>query len=208
MSSWFFIEDSIIDTEVKEQNASNRVKGQISGGSNTDPVIVGSGLDRLMVVMTVEATSVTYNGDSFTNHAYVFDGFMQIWYLTAPDTGTHDLVVTGTNDTFYSATTFINVDQTTPLGASDADFNSGSPQSITLSAGLKDMVIAFTYTINAEPIPDSSQTEWWSDTWNNGVDDEYVSGSFIQGVGGDTSIEYTFGASPFDTIIGTVINNV
>ena len=81
-----------------------------SVSSITTPVTVASGTNRRLVVTVasndagspVPPASVTYNGVALTmsvskiNGAGGSDNYTSIWELPAPDTGTHDLVVTST----------------------------------------------------------------------------------------------------------------
>ena len=65
---------------------------------------ITSGSDRIMVVGVTTRnagpiTGITYNGDSLTKILEVspYGGYCQsMWYLIAPDTGTHNVVVTAT----------------------------------------------------------------------------------------------------------------
>jgi hypothetical protein len=74
------------------------------------PHTVGSGDSRMLVVGTAsedtstsdcDVTSVTFNGDTLTQAAQVYTvgdtvytQCVELWYLAAPDEGTHDIVIT------------------------------------------------------------------------------------------------------------------
>ena len=99
-----------------------------------------SGADRILVVATgVTGTTnavsgVTYNTVALTklNHSEdAGDARVELWYLVAPDTGTHDVVVTmaASSRVCGGAASYTGVDQTVPWGT-DSGANSNNVASL------------------------------------------------------------------------------
>jgi hypothetical protein len=89
-----------------------------------------SGSDRLLLVGVVfntsadDIASVTYNGVALTKINEVYQGgfgAVQLWYLTAPDMGTNDIVITANNTYFIigMSGSYTGVDQSNPIDTSD-----------------------------------------------------------------------------------------
>ena len=99
------------------------------GSSFTWSHTVGNGAARLLLVDvtinqsgTVTASSVTYNGVALTlrgSATFATNARAEVWYLIAPPTGAHDVVVTlsGNARTACGATSYSGVDQADPLSA-------------------------------------------------------------------------------------------
>jgi hypothetical protein len=97
-----------------------------------------SGTNRLLIVgVSVFAvgtvTGVTYNGVALT-HISACDGtnglyHTEIWYLIAPATGTHSVVVTLSTSltSIASAVSYVGVHQTSPTEASSINQGTGTP---------------------------------------------------------------------------------
>jgi len=105
--------------------------------SLTIPTTV-SGANFLLLAVQTRSSSVnvdaaTYNGDALTHLATESsnDGnLIELWYLTAPDSGTHDVVVTWASSATRvtaAVTTWSGVDQTTPLGTVNENHANASP---------------------------------------------------------------------------------
>ena len=99
-----------------------------------------------------QPTGVTYNGVALTKHleqdSYVSGfGFLVMWYLINPPTGSNTVVVTwadATNNLGLAATAgdFYNVDQVTPFGATAQNMaNSAATLAVTLAAGAGSLVV-------------------------------------------------------------------
>lgn len=92
--------------------------------------------------------SVTYNGVLLSlvgSAAQADDARVEIWSLVAPDTGTHDVVITFSAELIRTAvvgvTTFTGVDQVTPLGTFAS--NSGlqtTPATVNVSSAANELV--------------------------------------------------------------------
>lgn len=89
-----------------------------------------SGDNRLLVVSVAVGgassgssfiTGVTYNGVAMTQIAYTYDvdvdGQLSLWYLVAPATGTHDVVITASSSRYIGGevASYTGVMQTSPL---------------------------------------------------------------------------------------------
>ena len=112
-----------------------------------------SGSDRLLRVTTSHfdssdtISSITYNGVALTavpggstnNGQY----YVTAYYLIAPDTGTHDIVVTVTGSVFdfgAGAISYTDVHQTTPLGTAVTATGTSTTPSVTVSSAADELV--------------------------------------------------------------------
>ena len=123
-----------------------------------------SGTDRLMLVgvsfvnqsneeVLPNPNGVTYNGDPLTFVGAINnqssggdDARVEIWSLVAPDTGTHNVVVTFDQNLNIGAVagvmTFNGVDQTTPLGAFASNEDQSISSSVTVSSAADELIFA------------------------------------------------------------------
>lgn len=143
-----------------------------------------SGTDRLLLVgvsfnpnQGETVSSVTYNGTalSFVGSAtHSNDARIEIWQLVAPDTGTHDVVVTFSAELQYGAVagaqTFTGVHQTTPLGTFvGANDISAGPATVDVSSASNELVFD---TVACETCTSltagAGQTERWNLSWADG----------------------------------------
>jgi hypothetical protein len=93
-------------------------------------------------------SNVTYNGVGLTPVGSATQGTgsrVEIWRLIAPDTGTHDVVVTFSDNLDETAkvgvTTFTGVHQTTPLGTfAGANGYSLGPATVDVSSATNELV--------------------------------------------------------------------
>ncbi|MGV6858953.1 MAG: DUF4347 domain-containing protein, partial [bacterium] len=135
-----------------------------------------SGSDRLMVVgLSMHkdrgpVSSVTYNGTALTLVGTGQNGGdearIELWALTAPDTGTHDVVVNlagGGHGAVVGVTTFTGVDQATPYGSFfSATGNSSSISLGGISSAADEQIFSVVDHHNGTSLtPDSGQTESW-----------------------------------------------
>ena len=112
-----------------------------------------SGTDRLLRVTTSHfdssdtISSITYNGVALTavpggstnNGQY----YVTAYYLIAPDTGTHDIVVTVTGSVFdfgAGAISYTDAHQTTPLGTAVTATGTSTTPSVTVSSAADELV--------------------------------------------------------------------
>src|SRR5436190_8433850 len=93
--------------------------------------------------------SVTYNGVAMTSAGLVHSnnddsGYVQLFYLKAPATGTHPVVVTlsgGTASLEAGSLSFSGVDQTTPVRNITTAAGSGTTPAVTVASGPGNMVV-------------------------------------------------------------------
>lgn len=111
-----------------------------SGTSHTFPLTVSGSDTHLLVFAMTNGTinSVTFNGDACTLVSTT-SGSQNIktYRLTAPDAGTHDVVVTTSASTFCYPTGIVHsgVDQTNPINTSNTSNASGAISVTTSTAG-------------------------------------------------------------------------
>ncbi|MFL5304729.1 MAG: hypothetical protein ACJ8F1_05925, partial [Polyangia bacterium] len=122
------------------------------------------------------ATTVTYNGVALTFAGASTNGTVrsEIWYLVAPASGTHNVVVTAPNATAVTATSmsFTGVNQTTPLGSTvGAIGTSTSPQvSLTSAVGEPVFDVAGAVGTTAPTVAGATQTVRNTNTTSTGLD--------------------------------------
>ena len=139
-----------------------------SGGTTvttiTDAGVVSTGTDRLLYVAvslqsTETVTGITFNGDALTLRASRNEGDVrvEVWTLTAPDLGTHNLVINTSGLTYicWEWVNFGGVDQTTPWTAGSTNgggtnTSTGSATTVTDNAvvmhALATKLVGITYT--------------------------------------------------------------
>src|SRR5262245_3638070 len=135
---------------------------------------VGSGNDRILVVGVslrgnATATGVTYGGQALTLAGGISNGGSnraEIWTLLAPPTGTANVVVSlsAAVHVVGGASSFSNVDQTTPYGAFTATTGNTSPISLAVTSAASEVVID-TVVTNGDVgnlTAGGSQTERWN----------------------------------------------
>ena len=136
-----------------------------------------SGTNRLMLVGVSfnnngleTVTGVTYNSVALTfvgTIRNVDDARVEIWRLIAPDTGTHDVVVTFSADLlqegFAGVVTFTGVHQTTPLGTFASAAADGITATVNVSSATGELVfdvLAAEYSTSATV--GAGQTQRWN----------------------------------------------
>jgi len=201
--------------KVEEQNASNRNSGtKVNGVTFADisMTVDGLGSNRLMIVTTVGdavADNIVRNSQFFTpfQNESISGLDSEIWYLVNPSVGTFDLRFNGTSgsDVVFGATTYINVNQITPIAGAQFDSNiPGTSVSVSDTVAINEMFIAcFGAETTSGITPGGSQTE----IWRRDVIGITGSMSQIQGNGGSTAISYTH-ASANDVLVGGTIKVV
>jgi hypothetical protein len=154
--------------------------------SHTTPV---AGTNRLMLVgvalnpsQSETVSSITYNGASLSlvgSAQQASDTRVEIWSLVAPDTGTHDVVITFSANLLYGAKagviTFTGVNQSTPLGTyAAAAGNSTGPATVDVSSATNELVFDTvgcqgnaTPTLCASLSVGSGQSQRWNLTAND-----------------------------------------
>ncbi len=135
------------------------------------------------------ATSVTYNGTALTLAGASTNGTVrsEIWYLKAPPSGAHNVVVTAPNADAVTATSmsFTGVDQTTPLGSTVTALGTGTTPSLSATSAvgepLFDVVGAVGTT--APTVAGATQTVRQTNTTATGLDHVVIGSSTAPGLG-------------------------
>ena len=127
-----------------------------------------SGNSRLLVVSFAGAagnsvTSGTYAGQSLiklTGSSYG-GATAELWYLINPPTGSNTVSLTLSNGEKSSAgaTTYTNVNQSSPFRTTNTEGSSDTSYNATVSGDNTDLVIDMISTYTATSIPNGSQTE-------------------------------------------------
>lgn len=138
--------------------------------------ITASGSDHYLVAVCTwrnlaNITGITWNGVALTKKVENSGGNFQtmgaeIWYLVAPDTGTHDLVVTWASTggaVHIAAVSFTGVDQAEPEASASVGDHGGSP-SLTIDTVADDSMIidgVDNNFVNSGFTAGANQTERW-----------------------------------------------
>lgn len=157
-------------------DAAHVFAGDGSGVSSMTWSHVVSGSDRLLLVGvyqtagdTTTISSVTYNGVAMTEVLREVEATLKvtcaIYRLIAPDTGTHDVVVTfsGTvSDCGGGSCSYTGVHQTTPLGtAVKASALSGGPATVDASSAAGEIVFGALGTISIDVAVGTGVNDRW-----------------------------------------------
>lgn len=140
----------------------------------------GSGSNRLLVVGVGMgganpgvSISVTYGSSTLTSAGQVSsdnqaDGFVQLFYLTAPASGTNTITVTNTGgqsrDLLGGSLTFTGVDQTTPIANTTTNFGADTNPTVTVTSASGNMVVDA--VVCGSPLLSSNQTLQWMNNLN------------------------------------------
>ena len=126
-----------------------------------------SGSDRVLIVFVGKLesaiSSVTYNDVALTK-LWEYDGTANdftAWYLIAPATGEHDVVVTfGSSQTnvVVAATSYTGVNQSTPFGTVASTEGYSAAPSVNVSSATGELVVDACFTASTMTV-DESQTE-------------------------------------------------
>jgi hypothetical protein len=143
------------------------------------------------------ATGVTYNGTSLTFAGASTNGTVrsELWYLVAPPSGAHNVVVTAPNANAVTATSmsFTGVNQATPLGSPVSAIGTSTTPSVSTTSAvgepLFDVVGAVGTT--APVTTGATQTVRQTNTTATGLDHVVVGSSTAPGAGA-TSISMSW----------------
>jgi uncharacterized repeat protein (TIGR01451 family) len=142
-------------------------------------------------------SGVTYNGVALTQAVGHSDTSgvrrVEMWYLVAPATGNHNVVVTenlvsgGIVATVVGATTFTGADQGTPIRATASNDSKGTASdfaNVTVSSGSNDMVLDTLAIDGSHAVTSASgtQVQQWARTSGATAADVYGYGSSHGGV--------------------------
>ncbi|MCP4171990.1 MAG: DUF2341 domain-containing protein, partial [Fuerstiella sp.] len=157
----------------------NSSDGGMSSGSTTTVSHTTSGDNRLMLVGVAtdphgeSVASITYNGFNLSLVGAEEDSGShsraEIWSLVAPDTGSHDVVVTMTGNGHHGVVvgvmTFTGVDQTTPLENFSAASGASNTASTTVTSTSDDLVFGVVHSHHgSSSAAGAGQTEYWDRT--------------------------------------------
>jgi len=167
---------SSVLTVTEDAISTGAVPSETTSGTVSHTTALGD--DRLMLVgisfggnQGNSVSSVTYNGTNLTLVDAQNNGStsrVEIWSLVAPDTGTHNVVVT-VNGTSHKAAniavmTFTDVNQVTPVGAFSSATGGSTTASTTVTSAVDEVVfgvVASTKSSDVSFTPGSGQTEKW-----------------------------------------------
>ncbi|HEX9676925.1 MAG TPA: hypothetical protein VGA07_13200, partial [Anaerolineales bacterium] len=190
--------------------------GTSSGSTQRTGITIShatSGTDRLMLVgVTVNpnqdetVSSITYNGTSLTlvgSAQQSNDARVEIWRLIAPDTGTHDVVISFSASLLLGAkagvATFTGVHQTTPLGTfASANGDSAGPATVDISSASNELVFD---TVGCEGCTSLSvgagQTQRWYLTAleNSNASFQELAGASTEPGAATVTMSWTLGAT-------------
>jgi prepilin-type N-terminal cleavage/methylation domain-containing protein len=167
--------------------------GSTDGGSSITISHTTSGTNLLMLVgvsfnndNTETVTSVTYNGVALTlkgTETNSDDARVEIWSLVAPDTGSHNVVITFSaalaQEGVAGVMTFTGVDQTTPLGSF---YSVQGDDTATASLDITSADGEFVYGVIAAEYDALTSDSGFDEQWNMSVD-----GTSTNGAGGTTN---------------------
>ena len=175
-----------------------------------------SGTNRLLTVSlsvgsgtTATVTSVTYNGVAMTEAARVMsnnqnDGYVKLFYLVAPATGSNTVQVTcdSSKPLIAGSVSFTGVDQTTPVSNLATNFGSSASPSVTVSSKYGNMVV--TALCNGSNINSSNKDDQWKRNFNT----LSAAGNGMQSTAyGTPSVSFTYSVSnDWWGVIGLNIN--
>ena len=124
-----------------------------------------SGVTYDGVAMTAVPLGATSNGTSYLC-------FITLYYLIAPNTGTHDIVVSVTGGVFdfgAGATSYTDVHQTTPLGPAATAIGTSTTPSVTVSSAVNEIVFDSLSIIHDGTLSvGADQTQRWNSITPNG----------------------------------------
>jgi len=161
----------------------------------------GSGSDRLMLVgvsinnnNNETVTSVTYNGTGLTKVGEINnsnDARTEIWRLIAPNTGTHNVVITFSatlnQEAVAGVVTFNGVDQTAPLGTfASVVADDSTTAALNIPSDSGELVFGVVSVEYDAVTASSGQTE----QWNIGVPQTYGAGGTYAGASPNVTMSW------------------
>lgn len=165
-----------------------------------------SGSNRLLIVTVAmglvgdggTTLSATYNGVAMTSVGVVHanngtDGYVQMFRLIAPVTGTNTVQITAAGNTPHDlvggSVSFNNVNQTSPLGTPATAFGSGTTPTVNV-AGTTSGNLVVDAVCNGSSITSSGQTNRWLRNANTSTAAGNAASSTALG-GGTVTMAYT-----------------
>jgi hypothetical protein len=133
------------------------------------------------------ATSVSYNGAALTFAGASTNGTVrsELWYLVAPTSGVHNVVVTAPNADAVTATSmsFTGVDQTTPLGSTVSAIGTGTTTSVSTTSAVGEPLFDVVGAVGTTPptVAGATQTVSQTNTTATGLDQVVIGSSTAPG---------------------------
>jgi hypothetical protein len=132
------------------------------------------------------ATSVTYNGVAMALYGSATNGTVrsELWYLKAPASGAHNVVVTAPNATAVTATSmsFTGVDQTTPLGTLVSGIGTSATPSVSVTSALGEPIFDVLGAVGSTtPTITGNQTVRRTNNTSTGLDPVVIGSSTAAG---------------------------
>jgi hypothetical protein len=142
------------------------------------------------------ATNVTYNGTSLIFYGSSTNGTVrsEIWYLTAPAAGTHNVVVTAAGATDVTATSmsFTGVDQATPLGTLVSAIGTDTAPTVTATTVIGEPVFDVVGAVGTTtPTAGAAQTVRQTNNTSTGLNRVVVASSTAAGQPGPVTMSWT-----------------
>jgi hypothetical protein len=145
----------------------------ISAGTQNRMLVVGVAFKPPLLGGTV--STIKYNNVPLTKIGNQNNGNnvrVEIWYLLAPDTGTNNIDLTlnaSVPKIVTGATSWTGVNQTTPLGTFQSDWNINTPATVNVVSSTGEIVLdTVGYDRDRQIIAAVGQTEQWNKTTTNG----------------------------------------
>jgi hypothetical protein len=194
----------------------------MSGGYPANATLsfaTGTQSDRLLIVTDITCTSdsytsVTYNGINLTqlSTATAASGpHVEMWYLLNPPSGTHDIIATLSDNgcgRLIGASTYYNVDQSTPFGTVATSTGTGTNDSSlnVATTSTAQIVVDGLGSDGADPVNYlGGQTQIWNQPPNGG--DWPAAGAEQAGTGGTVNMSWDVGSADWADI-GVPLNPV
>lgn len=183
--------------------------------TSTVSVTVGSNSNRMLIVaigthQAANASGITYNGVAMTlikRQEGSFGEHAEIWGLVAPDTGTHNVVVSGANNYWAMGIySLYDCDQNLPTifgGASSG----GSSNSVGVTTVEDDSWVID--VIGAEPVPTSSTSGATTDWSQQGASYQNAKGAHVnKAIAGSQTMSYSLSYGARSNMVAVVVEPV
>jgi Concanavalin A-like lectin/glucanases superfamily len=149
------------------------------------------------------STSVTYNGLALTFYGAATNGTVrsELWYLKAPPSGTHNVVVTAPVPTALTATSmsFTGVNQTTPLGTLASGTGTGTAPSLSVSSVVGEPVFDVLGAVGTTTptVAGPTQTVRQTNNTSSGVDHVVIGSSTAPGAAAAVTMSWTIASADY-----------
>ncbi len=147
------------------------------------------------------STGVSYNGVAMTLYGAATNGTVrsELWYLKAPPSGTHNVVVTSPVPTALAATSmsFTGVNQTTPLGTLGSAIGTGTTPSLTTSSVVGEPIFDVIGAVGTTTpvVAGATQTVRQTNNTSTGVDHVVVGSSTAPGAATPVTTSWTLASA-------------